>query len=209
MTPIEQERGLVDRICGGDMEAFAFFLKDFGAIAKSVFKDFEQPDELLQNFAVQLWENDWARLRQWRGTGSLRGFVRSVARNQALDAYRKDRRLKEQEWPVVDDESNDLEDTAGFGEEPDGTLSVQEAQHQFDSLRLRLQLALDRLTTSDREVIMLAYFEQLEGPEAATRLNIAHPAYRQRLRRAIERLQRVVVKDFADLHELLNELFDR
>jgi RNA polymerase sigma factor (sigma-70 family) len=207
-TPLQEERRLVECILGGDEAAHAYFLRDFGPIAKAVFCRFEHPEELFQQFFVRLWENDWARLRQWDGRGSLRGFIRQVAQNLALDAYRLQRRSREDELIFDEDGLIELEEGAAWAEETGSNLSIPEARHQTLRLQARLHAALESLRDADRETLLIAYFEQLEGPEAAARLNITHSAFRKRLERAKERLLQVVREDFPDLHDLLNELCD-
>jgi RNA polymerase sigma factor (sigma-70 family) len=211
MNPIEEERRLVARILGGDRDALFFFLGDFGAIAKSVFRRFDRfssAEELFQGFCVRLWDNDWARLRQWKGAGSLRGFVRRAAWRHAIDVYRKERRLRELEVPIDEDESVEVEDSQRRVKALAGKLSAQEVRHEFDRLQSRLHAAMECLRAADREVLVLDYYEQLPGRDAAARLQITSTAYRKRLERANLRLSQIVWKDFPDLRDHLSGTFD-
>lgn len=207
-TPLQEEQRLVQCILNGDEAALVYFIRDFGPVIKAVFWRFDHPEELFQHFCVRLWENDWARLRQWDGRASLRGYIRQVARHQALDAYRLRTRLREDELVLDADGQPDLEEISAWARERAGTLSTPEAGYQIQRLRARLHAALESLRDPDKDILLMAYFEQLEGPDAAARLNITHAAFRKRLERAKERLLLVVQEDFPDLHDLLNELFD-
>jgi RNA polymerase sigma factor (sigma-70 family) len=207
-TPLQEERRLVQRILDGDEAAYVVFFRDFGSMVKAVFWRSCDPEELFQHFCVRLWENNWARLRQWDGRGSLRGFIRQVAHHQALDAYRLRMRLREDELVHDEDGQAELEEVSVWAQERSATLSTPEAAYQIQRLRARIHAALESLRDPDKDILLIAYFEQLEGPDAAARLNITHAAFRKRLERAKERLLQVVHDDFPDLHDLLNELFD-
>jgi RNA polymerase sigma-70 factor (ECF subfamily) len=201
-TPIEAERQLVERILGGDRAAYALFLQDFGAIAQRVFRRFADPDDLFQDFGLHLWEGDFRRLRQWTGQGSLRAFVRRVAFHLALDEARKVARMRKREV-LTDDGEPPL---------PDATSTTQlqplppDHPRSLNALRELLSTLMEELSVRDREVIALAYFEQLKGEEAARRLDISHSAYRKRHERALGRL-RVLIDDGApELRDLLKDL---
>ena len=53
----------------------------------------------------------------------------------------------------------------------------------------RVRSALDRLSASDREVLILRHAEQLSTREAAAVLGVSEPAVKSRHLRALERLR--------------------
>jgi RNA polymerase sigma-70 factor (sigma-E family) len=66
-------------------------------------------------------------------------------------------------------------------------------------LRVMLLGALARLDRTDRAVLVLRYWEDLDAPATATLLGISPAAVRTRSRRALDRLRAVLGDDLADL----------
>jgi RNA polymerase sigma-70 factor (ECF subfamily) len=110
----------------------------------------------------------------FRGEGSVRGWLYTIARNTAFKLRRHQR-----------EEPKDLEDidalgtAAGWGasERPDDLLSTQE-QHQA------LATALTQLDPFDQEILVLRDMDGLSGEETAKILGIGLPAAKSRLHRA-------------------------
>lgn len=66
-------------------------------------------------------------------------------------------------------------------------------------LRVMLLGALAQLHRTDRAVLVLRYWEDLDAPATATLLGISPAAVRTRSRRALDRLRAVLGDDLADL----------
>jgi RNA polymerase sigma-70 factor (ECF subfamily) len=66
-----------------------------------------------------------------------------------------------------------------------------------DELKARVQAALGRLDTRDREVLVLRYLEQLTIEETAVTLELSPEAVKSRARRALERFSQMIDEDFS------------
>ncbi len=108
----------------------------------------------------------------------LSGWLHRTTRNLAGKSIRTDvrRRAREQEAAVM----NEL-----FATEADG-LWEQIAPH--------LDAALGKLSETDRDALMLRYFERKSGPEMAQVLGVSDEAAQKRVSRAVERLREFFAK---------------
>src|ERR1700722_9429330 len=78
------EYQLVQRTCAGDREAARIlFCELLGPLAEALGHRWNYPDLPNQLF-VHLCENDWRRLRTWKGPGCVKGWARAVCRNLFL-----------------------------------------------------------------------------------------------------------------------------
>jgi RNA polymerase sigma-70 factor (sigma-E family) len=88
-----------------------------------------------------------------------------------------------------------------FHERPTESLAPPEVNDASADADLRVMLlgALARLDRTDRAVLVLRYWEDLDAPATATLLGISPAAVRTRSRRALDRLRAVLGDDLADL----------
>ena len=110
----------------------------------------------------------------YRGEGSVRGWLYTIARNTAFRLRRHQR-----EEPKDLDDLEALGTAAGWGDSdrPDDLLSAQE-QHRA------LTTALTQLDPFDQEILVLRDMDGLSGEETAKILGIGLPAAKSRLHRA-------------------------
>lgn len=133
----------------------------------------EVADELLQE--------TWLKLAR-AGVGlaedtDLAAWLFTVARN-AWVSHRR--------WSMLD-----LSRLVALGDEPEWLASEAAGPEEDEERRramVRLSRALDRLSPSDREVLLLVGVEGFEQEEAAKILGIRYDTFRQRLARARARL---------------------
>ena len=118
----------------------------------------------------------------FRGDASARSWVLGIARNVCRRAYR--RRVGEPEDFISLEE---LGLKAGWGGGPP-TESFLEGLERKDPL----EKALARLTSEDREILILRELEDLSGEETAALLELSLPAMKSRLHRARLRLAAVL-----------------
>jgi RNA polymerase sigma-70 factor (ECF subfamily) len=90
-------------------------------------------------------------------------------------------------WP--DDSARLLVDCFVAGDTTPGHALVREERRQ------RIHAALERLTSPDREVLVMRYLEDLTFPEIAAILGIGESAAKMRHLRAIERIRSVMQTD--------------
>ena len=111
----------------------------------------------------------------------LAAWLMRVTRYACLDAAKRARRrslhenkaaaMRSEHAPVGDDEQ-----------------VIEEASPLLDE-------ALDRLSKADRELVLLAYYQELPHEEIAAHLGIRRDAAHKRVQRAVGRLRRILTKD--------------
>jgi RNA polymerase sigma-70 factor (ECF subfamily) len=114
--------------------------------------------------------------KSWRRCDPRRGAARTwlcrIAHSTAVDWFRAEARRQRREETYSRDEAR-LGDTV-FAE----------------GLSPELELALQRLTPAEREVVALRVLLELDGPSAARVLGISRTACSTRLSRALKRLEK-------------------
>ncbi|MBX2839689.1 MAG: sigma-70 family RNA polymerase sigma factor [Gammaproteobacteria bacterium] len=125
-----------------------------------------------------------AFLKAWRALKSYSAdraafstWLFTIVRNTALSEIAKNRRR-----PL----RYDTDTVEQVCEETESADAVE--QHQ---LRTRLQHSLNALSVDDRDVLALAYSQELNSTEAASVLGCAPGTYRTRLTRAKQRLRKI------------------
>ena len=169
------DRTLLAAAGDGDAEAFRHFVarhqdaayRLIGAIASSP----DDAEDALQEAFVSAWRN----AASFRGTGSARGWILTIARNTARRLHR--RRAGE---PPVFDDLEILGWLAGWGDP--GAYLERHARRDL------LERAFDELDPDDREVLVLRELEGLTGEEVAGALGLTVAAMKSRLHRARLRL---------------------
>jgi RNA polymerase sigma-70 factor (ECF subfamily) len=130
---------------------------------------FDDSEDLVQTTLLALVRN----LRAGRfAPGDFRAYVRAVAKNICLSSYRKARvRAREVPLEEADGEADGGPRSAG----PD------------PGRRAILERVLERLEDACRQILALAYLEDLSRAEIAARLGVSEGAARVRLFRCLEK----------------------
>lgn len=91
MTEDIEERRLVEQVIAGQPDAIENFVDRYGPVVVRVLRRFrisqEDRDDCWQIVFLKLFENDYARLRAWRG-GCLRSYIAMIANRVAIDLLR-------------------------------------------------------------------------------------------------------------------------
>ena len=112
----ENEARLVARMLAGEAGAVEEFIAQyrpfiFAILLRHLKLSPDEAEEIFQRFLVRIWEQDYRRLRDWRGKTRLAVYLARIARNLAHD-YRRESRFFVQEspdWPVEDDTLQNIE----------------------------------------------------------------------------------------------------
>lgn len=129
--------------------------------------------------AADVLQDTWLKLAQRGADGAIddpAAFVRSVARNTALDYLRKDRRRRS-----IDAEIRELLFDAEDALSPERILIGREAADM-------LAAAIDALPEQTRRVFVMNRFEGKTHREIAAELRISDSAVYYHIRRALEHL---------------------
>lgn len=147
----------------------------YGAAACVVGADGGAQD-VVQDVFVELWSHPQ---RYDPDAGSLRGYLMLLARHRAVDAIRSElRRVARQErhYRLTIDEGP-----------PSPGEQVLNA-HMASEVRAAIQ----RLPAAQRQVVVLAYFEEMTCPEVASAAGIPEGTVKSRLRLALAKLEAVL-----------------
>lgn len=139
-------------------------------LAKSVVRDSALADDVAQETFIKVWKH----LPEFRGEGSLRGWILRIAHNQAVSTLRKIR------------DSATAPDRMPEHSEPIATTRVVEGRLAASELIE----ALDELDELSREIVVLREVEGFSYEEIAETLDVPIPTVKTRLLRARRTLAR-------------------
>ena len=173
------DRQLVDRILAGHEEAVAELVDaHHGAIYRflcRMCRNAHWAEDLTQEtFAAA-----WSRLDSFNGTASLATWLHRIAYCKFIDAHRR----RQRSAPIDPGMSIDSLSGAGPGPE-EATLACEESE--------RIHAALARVDATDREVIVLHYFQGFSFREMAAVLNIQIGLAKWRTSQALTKLRKLL-----------------
>lgn len=147
------------RTCAGDRAAAeTLFTTILGRVIDGVSRRWDYPD-LLDELFVHLSENDWRRLRTWKGESSLEGWVRVVANRICSAAVQDRRRLVPLPLGEERDFASEEEHVIERMIREETTVGLLEAIEQLDTPR-------------DRLVLRMHYFDGRDLPQIAGDLGV-------------------------------------
>lgn len=165
--------------------------------------DRQLAEEVLQDTYLALWNR--AELFDPRH-GSLLGWLSAIVRNRSVDAFRAAGRR-----PVAvplsavlpDGRADDRLLESGLEAAADGQSATGEPEQWLDGAWLRAEVlrALETIPQNEREVIRLAYYEELSQTEIAARLAWPLGTVKTRTRRALGRLRESLAGVVAEMSD--------
>jgi RNA polymerase sigma factor (sigma-70 family) len=165
--PLAEAKSLVARAQAGDFAALERLYRTYErpvyTLARRLTRSAEDAEDVLQDTFLEVCRS----LKQWRGEGSLWGWVRTIAASKALMRYRRE---KLRDWEPLGDE-------AGWAGED-------------VPLRMDLEAALARLSDRSRAVVWLHDVEGYTHEEIAELMGMTASFSKSQLARAHERLRR-------------------
>jgi RNA polymerase sigma-70 factor (ECF subfamily) len=180
--PAEEERLLIQRVRGGDHEAFdALFQRYFSIVSRQAIRltgNREEAEEVVQEVFLTVYE----KAQTFRGASAFSTWLYRVTANAALSRLR--RRKKGEELPLEDYLPSFRED--GHHQVRPVVDWSNELEERLDSAeRQRLiQQALDQLSPVDRAVVVLSDLEGLSDREIGSALGLSVSAVKARLHRS-------------------------
>jgi RNA polymerase sigma-70 factor, ECF subfamily len=170
-TSAEPDSQLIERVAGGDREAFTELYRRFGrpvfAMAQRQLGDTGRAEEAAQETFTAVWRSARS-YRPERGSGSA--WLYAVARHAIID------RARQRREPVAE-----LPDEASAEAGP-------EEQAEVAWLAWRVHAALERLPERERVVLELAYWSGLSQSEIASYLDVPLGTVKTRTRTGLSRL---------------------
>jgi RNA polymerase sigma-70 factor (ECF subfamily) len=190
---VEQtDRELVDRVVGGDQEAFSLLFArhraSVGRHLERILRDPVAADDLTQEVFLRLWE----RGGQWKAEAPLHSWLLRIATNLALNHLRSVKRRREQPMasppPLSEDDDEDESKVPAWMID-DATLRPDEVLHQSERRRL-LSQSVEQLSEDKREVFELVYEAHMETRQVAAELGIPEGTVKSRMHHARKEIAR-------------------
>lgn len=182
----EKDKILVNRILVGDEGAAELFYERYknliyGSIHKHAFIAKDEVDDRFQEFFGRLIEDDWRRLRAWRGDSKLSSYLVSILRNFLLDAHRKSRLTVS------------LDEIAEPATEP---FEEIEADLDLSTGRTGLAECVQALSDRDRNLYAKHFVEEMSASDMAAALGMQRNAVYKAIHDAKTRLVRCLQAKF-------------
>lgn len=169
----QADQRLLARLRAGDQQAMkALFTAHHLRVYRFVLRVVQRPD-IAEDVTAEVFVDVWRQAADFEGRSSLATWLLAIARNKALSALRKRR-----EAPLDDAFAQtiaDLDDTP--------EITVQKA-NKSDILRACLR----RLTTEQREVMELVYYQEQSVSDVGRILGIPDNTVKTRMFHARKRL---------------------
>ncbi|MCK4629690.1 MAG: sigma-70 family RNA polymerase sigma factor [Sedimentisphaerales bacterium] len=177
---------IIKRCQNGDPDAFAWLLSEFGPKLRSYFlralASADDADDMLQELFLKL----LIIIRRYKHRGRFESWLFCVAANLVRDRYRtRQRRIKTVSLPA-DDATYDSQ-AAAVSREPNPHRQMETAE-QLD----QLQHALDELSLSDREIVLLRHYGGLSFKELAEHFQIPTGTALARVHRGLKKLNKLL-----------------
>lgn len=176
----DPDRDLLQRVGRGDQAAFSALYDAMAGLVHGVVlrvvRDPSQTEEVVQEVFVELWRVA-PRFDAERGT--VASWVATIAHRRAVDRVRSEqsaRNRTERELTKIDRDHDSVAESV-----------VERDQTDFE--RRRVQRALERLTTMQRQAVELAYFGGHTYREVAALLDVPEGTIKTRIRDGMIRLR--------------------
>ncbi len=174
----------------GEPGALDALLRRFGPrvfrICRRMSRDLDELEEVYQDTLFELGRN----LQNFRGEAALMTWAYTIARTQ----WNRRTRRKGEVWRRSHLEA-DMSRVAQRVADP---VPLPETAFASGQLRVALEIALDRLGTLDRQVLLLRDFEGRTAPEVAAATGLTIPAVKTRLHRARSAMREVLRPEWAE-----------
>jgi len=172
---LTDEKLILDKISGGDQQAFGslfnFYKNKVYGYALSILQSEIQAEEIVQDVFIKL----WIKRAQMSDIDNFGGFLRTLVKNDTLNALKKIANEQKQHQ-IIQLEHSDID----FGTED----SIQ-----FKETKQILALAIEKLPPQQKLVYNLCNVEGLKQKDVAEKLNISTSTVKTHLRDAVKSIK--------------------
>lgn len=169
----------LDHDCNALMELYRRYGSASYGLAKYIVGDAALAEEVVQDAFVRVWRGQ----ESYQSSGQFRGWLLTITRRLAIDAWRRQRREGAlSAWAA------DLSSFRSDAQNPEQLIVAKDTAHQVRD-------ALCSLPQEQRLVLEAVYFKGLSQPEVARELEIPLGTVKSRLRLAVARLKAVLEVD--------------
>jgi RNA polymerase sigma factor (sigma-70 family) len=159
-------------------EAFAEIVRRHVDLVHSAALRMVRDADLAKDVTQSVFASLACRARELESHPVLSGWLHRTARNLAVKTVRSEvrRRLREKESAAMNE------------------LHTAESADVWTEIAPHLDSAIDELADSDRDAVLLRYFERKSSREMALRLGTSEEAAQKRVDRAVERLRKLFAR---------------
>ena len=168
--PAASDEALVDRVLGGDVQAFELLMRRNNLRLYRAIRAFVPDEGEVEELMQQAYVLAYTRLQQFARGARFSTWLLRIGVNEALQRLRRDRR-----WPRAAPEV--LEEEPSMHATPEQDLARAQLNHLLEQL-------VDGLPDSHRSVFVLREVQQLSTAEVAETLGLSVDNVKQRLSRA-------------------------
>jgi RNA polymerase sigma-70 factor (ECF subfamily) len=173
------DREVIERVLGGDTEAFGLLVDRYqdslAAYAKHMTGSLDEAEDIVQESFVRAFK----ALRQCKDPDRFGGWLFRIVSNQCKTHLARRRRRRE-------------EPLASAAREADS--GGAEKQAEAEELREKVQQALQRISPDQREALVLRYVQGMSLPEMTELLATTVPALKMRLLRGRQNLRSILAE---------------
>lgn len=182
----EREEDLLHRARLGDVPAFEALIRlhrqHMYRTALRVTEHHEDAEEAVQESVLSVYR----KLQQYQGDAQFRTWLTRIAINHALMIRRKRKSGRVVPLAFEADDGEAVYDPADMRPDPEQSCYRRE-------MGRKLQIAIERLSPTLRSAFVLRHVDELTPSQAAEVLGVSLPAFKSRLMRARQTLQRRLV----------------
>ena len=191
--PGTSDEVLVDRVLGGDVQAFELLMRRNNTRLYRAIRSLVPGEDAVEELMQQSYVLAYTRLQQFARGARFSTWLLRIGLNEALQRLRRERR-----WPQVAPDALEEESAMPSTDpSPEQRLACAQLNHLLEQL-------VDGLPESHRSVFMLREVQQLSTTEVAEVLGLSSDNVKQRLSRAKamlrEALEQHTGESVADLY---------
>jgi RNA polymerase sigma-70 factor (ECF subfamily) len=175
---MEETNVLIEKAKTGDKEAFGKLYKEFFVRIYRYCKTNLYKEAVAEDVCQEVFIRAWKALPTFtlKDGGTFQAFLFRIARNLIIDLSRKKKEYSLETYQEIAVEEE-----------------LEEKLDRKDNLE-KVKLALSKLSDTDRQLIILRYFEELSHAEVAKILNIKEGNLRVKTIRLLKKLKDLIKK---------------
>jgi RNA polymerase sigma-70 factor (ECF subfamily) len=189
----ENDRNLIDRLCGGDPAAFhdlvGQYKKKVYYLAYDITGDHHEAEDISQEVFMKVYR----ALKRFRRDAKMSSWLHQITVNTSIDSLRKKSVRHAKSTGGLDHISTQENLVAGGAQDFDPLQKTESTQIQN-----RISQALQKISPKERTVFVMCHYNGLKLNETAEILNITIGTVKSLLFRAIRKLRK-------ELSPFLNE----
>lgn len=170
---MEDEKTLIKKAQEGDNSAFEKIYNKYFQKVYRYCRINTNNDELAKDICQESFVKAWSRIKDFKmdGQWSFQAFLFTIARNKIIDYSRKKKEFSFAEFENITTDEDLYENI-------DKKQDIQ-----------RVKMVLSKLNSTDRQIVVLRYFEEMSSGEVAKILGIRDGALRVRTFRVMNKLK--------------------